>query len=460
MTVTDRHVSVSRTGAGWLPLAAICLGYFLVILDVTVVSVALPAIGTALRTGVTGLQWVVDGYTLTFAGLLLFCGGLGDRIGGKPVFLAGLGVFTLASACCGLAPSAGPLIGARLAQGAGAALMVPSSLALLQHAYPDRRSRGRAFGAWGMVAGTAAAAGPVLGGILVSTVGWRWVFLVNLPFGVLGLVLTGRHVPAPPSPAPGAGLGRGMDLPAQLSAALCLAALTAALIEAGPLGWTSPVVLAGFGVCAAALGAFLPLERRARAPMLPLELFASRRFSASAVIGVLLNLGFYGLLFVLPLYFERARHLGALETGLALLPMAAMPMIASLLGGRVAGRRGCHVPMTAGLAIGGTGLLSWLLAGPATSYPLLIAPMVLSGFGIGFAMPATTMAIMDAAPARRGGVASAVFNAARQTGSAVGVALVGTMAASGLLTGVHASAVAGGAAFGLSVVLTLAAIRP
>lgn len=461
MTVTARHVSVSRGSAGWLPLIAVCLGYFLVILDVTVVSVALPAVGTALRTGVTGLQWIVDGYTLTFAGLLLFCGGLGDRIGGKPVFLAGLGVFTLASACCGLAPSAGALVGARLVQGAGAALMVPSSLALLQHAYPDRRARGRAFGAWGMVAGIAAAAGPVLGGVLVSTAGWRSVFLVNLPFGVLGLALTARYVPAPPGPAtvPGRRAGRGVDLPAQLSAALCLAALTSALIETGPLGWTSPVVLAGFGVCAAAFGVFVPLERRATAPMLPLELFASRRFSASAVIGVLLNLGFYGLLFVVPLYFERVRDLGALQTGLAMLPMAAMPMIASPLGGRVAGRRGCRVPMTAGLTIGGIGLLSWLLAGPGTSYPVLIAPMVLTGFGMGFAMPATTMAIMEAAPARRGGAASAVFNAARQTGSAVGVAVVGAMATSGLVTGLQTSAVVGGAAFGASVILTLAALR-
>jgi DHA2 family methylenomycin A resistance protein-like MFS transporter len=457
MTVTARHVSAPRKSAGWLPLVAVCLGYFLVILDVTVVTVALPAVGSALRTGVTGLQWIVDGYTLTFAGLLLFCGGLGDRIGGKPVFLAGLGVFTLASACCGLAPSAGPLIAARLLQGAGAALMVPSSLMLLQHAYPDRRSRGRAFGAWGMVAGTAAAAGPVLGGVLVSSVGWRWVFFVNLPFGILGLVLTGRHVPAPPRPA--AVPRRGLDLPAQLSAALGLAALTTALIEAGSSGWTSPVVLAGACACVVAFGAFVWLERGVRAPMLPLELFASRRFSASAVIGVLLNLGFYGLLFIAPLYFERVRHLGALQTGLALLPMAAMPMIASLLGGRVAGRRGCHVPMTAGLAIGGIGMLSWRLAGPGSSYPLLVAPMMLTGFGIGFAMPATTMAIMDAAPANRGGAASAVFNAARQTGSAVGVALVGTMAASGLVTGLHASAVTGGLAFGAAVILTLTSIR-
>jgi DHA2 family methylenomycin A resistance protein-like MFS transporter len=469
MALTTQDASVSRRTAGWLPLVAVCLGYFLVILDVTVVNVALPVIGTGLRTGVTGLQWVVDGYTLTFAGLILFCGGLGDRFGGKPVFLTGLAVFTLTSACCGLAPSPGVLIGARLVQGAGAALMVPASLALLRHAYPDRRSRARAFGAWGMVAGTAAAAGPVLGGMLVSAAGWRSVFFINLPFGILGFVLTGRHVPspAPGSREPETGGGphppvqpsHGLDLPAQLSGALCLGALTTGLIEAGTLGWASPVVLAGLGLSVLALGVFLPLERRARAPMLPLELFASRRFSASAVTGVLLNLGFYGLLFVVPLYFERVRHLGALGTGLAMLPMAAMPMISSLLGGRLAASRGARLPMTAGLTIGGIGLLGWLLAGSGTGYALLIVPMMLTGFGTGFAMPAATLSIMEAAPAERGGAASAVFNAARQTGSAIGVGLTGSLASASLVTGLHWAALAGGIAFGSAAALTAIAIR-
>ncbi|MGI8335668.1 MFS transporter [Actinomadura scrupuli] len=186
MTATMREPTASHTKAGRLPLAAVCLGYFLVILDVTVVTVAIPVIGTDLHTGLTALQWVVDGYTLAFAGLLLFCGGLNDRLGGKPVFLSGLVVFTVASAGCGLAPSTGALIGARLVQGVGAALMVPASLALLRNAYSDRESRARAFGAWGMVAGIAAGAGPVLGGVLVFAAGWRWVFFVNIPFGVLG----------------------------------------------------------------------------------------------------------------------------------------------------------------------------------------------------------------------------------------------------------------------------------
>ncbi|SDH37959.1 DHA2 family efflux MFS transporter permease subunit [Nonomuraea jiangxiensis] len=329
-------VTALRRTCGTLPLVALCLGYFLVILDVTVVTVAIPVIGADLRTDLTILQWIVDGYTLTFAGLLLMCGGLGDRLGGKPVFLAGLAVFTVASAGCGLAPSAGALVAARLVQGAGAAMMVPASLALLRNAYPDHEARARAFGVWGMVAGLAAAAGPVLGGLLVAGAGWRSVFFVNLPFGVLGFVLTARYVPAPAR----SGRRTGLDVVAQVTGALCLGGLTWALIEAGEHGWASPLTLGGFGLSAVALPAFLLLERRARAPMVPLELFGERRFSASAVVGVLLNLGFYGMLFVVPLSFQQVWGLGALATGLAMLPMALMPFFASPLGGRVAARRG------------------------------------------------------------------------------------------------------------------------
>ncbi|WP_214411702.1 DHA2 family efflux MFS transporter permease subunit [Sphaerisporangium fuscum] len=444
------------TRAGRLPLAAICLGYFLVILDVTVVTVAIPVIGTELRAGMTALQWVVDGYTLAFAGLLLFCGGLGDRLGGKRVFLAGLAVFTLASAGCGLAPAAGALIGARLVQGVGAALMVPASLALLRNAYPDRESRAHAFGVWGMVAGFAAAAGPVLGGVLVSAVGWRSVFFVNVPFGLLGLLLTARYVPAP-SPARDRS---GLDIPAQVAGALCLGGLTSALIEAGTRGWGSPVVLGGLALSVLALPAFLLLERRARAPMLPLGLFGDRRFSASAVVGVLLNFGFYGLLFVVPLYFQRVQHLSALMTGLAMLPMAMMPMISSPLSGRVAARTRPYLPMAWGLVIGGAGLLGWLVAGPGTGYRALVVPMVLTGFGTGFTMPAATAAIMEAAPAELGGAASAVLNAARQTGSALGVAMVGTLVAgAGVVGGLHVAVIVGGLGFLAAAALSVTAVR-
>ena len=458
MTMTAQRSATGRSQPGWLPLIAICLGYFLVILDVTVVNVALPAIGSGLGTGVTVLQWVVDGYTLAFAGLLLFCGGLSDRSGGKRVFLTGLAVFTLASVGCGLAPSAIALVGARLVQGTGAAMMVPASLALLRHAYPDRQARARAFGAWGMVAGIAAAAGPVLGGVVVSLAGWRWVFLINLPFGVLGYLLTARHVPAPaaagtagikrgPGPESGGKRGRGLDGPAQLAGLAGLTGLTGALIEAGLRGWGSPVVLGGFALATLGLGGFVLAERHSRAPMVPLELFRTGRFGASAAVGLLLNLGFYGMLFLIPLYFERSHQFSPAMTGLAMLPLAVMPMMASPLGGRTAARYGPYLPMAAGLAVGAVGLAGWLLAGPSVSYWIVLAPLLLTGAGTGFAMPAATAAIMEAAPAERGGAASGVFNAARQTGSAIGVALTGSLVAHSLTAGLHVAAVVGALAF-------------
>ncbi|MFF7232983.1 MFS transporter, DHA2 family, methylenomycin A resistance protein [Streptomyces sp. 2323.1] len=426
-----------------LPLVALCLGYFMVILDVTVVTVALPAIGAALHAGVTGLQWVVDGYTLVCAGLLLFCGGLGDRLGGKTVFLGGLLVFTLASAGCALAPTVTVLVAARLVQGLGAALMVPASLALLRTAYPERAARARAFGIWGTVAGLAAAAGPVLGGVLVTGLGWRSVFLLNLPVGLAALLLALRHVPHSPADR----TRRGLDLPAQTAAAVGLACLTTGCIEAGALGWTHPAVLGAFAgfVCGAL--AFLVLERRARAPMLPLALFRIRAFAVSAVVGVLLNTGFYGLLFLAPLYFQQVHHYSALRTGCALVPAVGVAAFGSALSGRLTARAGPRLPMMAGLLVGAAGLLGWLAAGPDTPWAVLAVPMAGAGFGSSLTMPAATSVMMEAAPGERGGVAAAVFNTARQTGSALGVALFGTLVATGLVPGLHLSVLIGAAGF-------------
>lgn len=410
------------------PLLAICLGYFLVILDVTVVNVAVPRIGAGLGAGQGAgqgtLQWIVDGYTLVFAGLLLLCGGLGDRLGHRRVFLAGLGLFTVASAACALAPNAGFLVGARLAQGAGAATMVPASLALLGALHPEPGARARAFGVWGGIAGVAAAAGPVLGGVLVWGVGWRTVFLVNIPLGALAIWLTVRHVPAtrPRGERP------SLDLVAQLTGVGAVAALTAGLNEAGGRGWTDPLVLGALAAAPVAGALFLWLERRAAAPALPPRLLTGFRFPAALAVGVLLNLGFYGLLFLTTLYFQRHRGWDPLATGLALLPMGALVAAASPLSGRVAVRVGTHIPAVAGLLTGAVGLLGWAAVGPHTPYALLVVPLLLTGFGTSFTMPSATIAAMEAAPHGVRGAASGAFNAARQMGSAIGVALFGTLA--------------------------------
>lgn len=425
----------TRSQTSRLALPAICLGYFMVILDATAVNLSLPALGRDLGGGVGVLQWVVDGYTLTFAALLLSAGSLGDRFGAHRVFCAGLGVFVAASAACGLATGAGSLVLARLVQGAAAAVLVPSSLALLGAAYDDPGARARAVGIWGGVAGIAAASGPVAGGVLTQTVSWRLVFFVNVPIGLTALLLTLRHVPR----AGGHGR-RGFDLPAQAVAIAALAALTFALIEARTRGWTSPIILGGFAAAAVLAVAFAGIERRAGEPMLPLGLFGGRAFGGGTVIGLLINLGFYGQLFVISLYFQNTRGMSPVVAGLALLPEGILVSVASFLSGRMTSRTGVRPTMLAGLTIGAAGLFGLSVAGARTSYLLVVVPLMAAGFGMAFTMPAATTTVVEAAPPGRAGVASGAINTGRQVGSTVGVALLGTLSVSAGLPAAMAGA--------------------
>jgi DHA2 family methylenomycin A resistance protein-like MFS transporter len=427
----------------------------MVILDTTVVNVALPALATGLHTGTTGLQWVVDAYSLTFAALLLSAGALGDRRGAKSVFQTGLGLFVACSLVCGLAPSTGVLIAGRAAQGVGAALAVPSSLALLQAAYPDRAGRRRAFGIWGGVAGIGAGAGPVVGGALVSGLGWRSVFFLNVPIGLAGLALVARVVPSP---------GRrphGRDLSGQVAGVCGLGALTVALIEGGSTGWASPVVVAGFTLAVLLGIVFVAVERRADSPMLPLGLFSSATFSAASVVGLCINLGFYGELFVMTLYLQEVRGYSALLAGIALLPQMAMAVVGSTLSGRIAARRGPRLPMLFGLTIGGAGLMALVVAGAHAAYGVLVAPFMAAGLGMSLTMPAATTAVMEAAPPERAGLASGTINAARQVGGVLGVALLGTLVAhrATFIAGLRVSMVIAGGVFLLGAALTALAVE-
>ncbi|MGW0188682.1 MFS transporter [Streptomyces sp. NPDC003362] len=407
------------------PLLAVCAGYFMVILDVTVINVAVPVIGRELSASLTGIQWITDGYTLVFAGFLLTGGALGDRLGNRRVFCAGVAVFTVSSAACALAPSAAFLVAARLVEGLGAALIVPGSLALIQQAYPARAERSRAFGVWGSMAGIAASAGPLLGGVLVSTVGWRWVFLINLPVGAVCVVLTLRHVARSPRLA-----ARSLDWPAQCAVVAAVALLTSALNEAGRRGWTDPAVLAGVGLAVLAAAAFVVRERMARSPVLPLSLLRSRAMSGGAVIGLLFNFGFYGMVFAASLDFQHQRGFSALSTGLALFPAVAMTMFASVLSGRLSRRTGDRPLVISGMLLASLGLAVWAAGGSTLAYPLLVAPMMAAGFGTSFALTGSTATVMGAAPPAQSGTASAVFNTTRQIGSATGVALGGSLLAS------------------------------
>lgn len=438
--------------ASGLALVAVCLAYFMVILDTTVVNVALPALGRDLGTTTTGLEWVVDAYSLVFAALLLSAGSLADRHGAKGVFQSGVGLFAVASAGCAVAPSTAVLVAARCAQGLGAALAVPASLTLLQAIYPDLAARRRAFGVWGGVAGIAAGGGPVLGGALVSGLGWRSVFLLNLPVGAAGLVLGGRVLPDP------ARRPQGVDPAGQAAGVVALGALTWALIEAGHLGWTAPAVVAGFGLSALAAWHFCRAERRTAEPMLPLSLFSSPTFSAGTVVGLLINLGFYGELFVLSLYFQQVRHLGVLAAGVALLPQMAVAVVGSTASGRAMARHGPRPAMLAGLCIGAAGLAALAgVTGMHRPYWLMLAPLIAVGFGMSFTMPAATAAVMEAAQGERGGLASGTINAARQVGGVVGVALLGSLVArrAGFFSGLQAGMAIAAAAFVLGAAATV-----
>ena len=419
--------SEGRSGCrGGVALVAICVAYFMVILDTTVVNVALPSLGRSLHTTTTALEWVVDAYSLVFAALLLTGGALSDRRGARGVFQAGIAYFTAASAACGLAPSVSWLIAARCAQGFGAALAVPASLALIQAAFPGVAERRRAFGIWGGIAGIAAGAGPVLGGALVAGLGWRAVFFVNLPIGLAGIALGARHLPRP-HPRP-----HGPDPAGQVAGVVVLGSLTAALVEAGALGWSSLLVVSCLVVCAVSGAAFVAIERRSASPMLPLGLFPSPQFSGAVGVGGLINLGFYGELFVLTLYLQTQLHLSALAAGVALLPQMAMATVGSTVAGRVTARYGPRPVMLTGLVLGAAGLAGLAVtAGTHQAYFVLVAPLVATGFGMAFTMPAATAAAMEAAPSERGGLASGTLNAARQAGGVVGVALLGTLVAGG-----------------------------
>ena len=272
------------------------------LLDLTAVNVAVPSIQSSLGTDVRGLSWVIDGYTLTFASLLLLAGGLGDRLGAKRVFVTGLAVFTLASVLCGLAPGLSTLVLSRILQGVGAALFMPSSLALLRQAYPDARERAHAIGTWSALTAIAGASGPVLGGLLVSSLGWRSIFLLNIPVGLVAVAITLRFVSTSPS-----GGRRGCDLPAQLTGAAGLAAFTWALIERSALGWGSPRIQLALLLAVMGALAFVFLERRSRDPILPLHLFSNRTFSATAAAALVYAGAFFGIVLVLSLYFQQVR---------------------------------------------------------------------------------------------------------------------------------------------------------
>jgi DHA2 family methylenomycin A resistance protein-like MFS transporter len=442
------------TKIGWT-VAASSFGFAVIQLDVTIVNVALPQIGKALGASVAGLQWVVDAYALSFAALLLSAGFLGDRIGGRRVYLTGMAVFAAASAACGLATSASLLITARAVQGLGAAAMLPCSLALLNHAAGhDTALRAKAVGWWTAAGAVTIAAGPVIGGLLLGVASWRWIFLVNLPVCALGALLTLRVAETKPKPGRG-----GFDLPGQALAILALAGLTAAVIEAKPLGFAHPAVLGAGVVGLLAAAAFVRVEARGKSPMLPLALFRQPGFSLAVIYGVIVNLTYYGVVFVLSLYLQRVLGYGPVRAGLAYLPLTATFFVVNVISGWWVGRTGSRQPMIVGALIDAGGFALLLLLSAHSPYWLMLPAFVLMPGGMGLGVPAMTTAVLASVDKAMSGLASAVLNAARQAGGAMGVAIFGALAGDGpahVTDGLHLAATI---AVGLLLIAALLALR-
>ncbi|MEW2502266.1 MFS transporter [Amycolatopsis sp. NPDC047767] len=441
MTTSTRERSSAR-----LALAAVCLGFVMITLDATIVNLALPAIGAEFgEPSTAALQWVVDSYTVALAAFLLTWGEAGDRWGSRRVFQIGTAVFVLASIACATADSLPWLVAARAVQGAGAAALLPSSLALIVHQFPEAGARARALGVWGGMSGVGLAAGPVLGGLAVGLADWRLVFAVNVPVGLIAIWLTRRHVTETTPHR-----RTRLDVVGQILGTAALATLVAGFIEAGHAGWTATTTLVLIGAGVAAGIAFVAAEKVITAPVLPLGVLKVRSFAVATAIGGLFNFCLYGTLFCLALFLQREWHLGALEAGLALVPLTLAVGLNAFLSGRLTHRFGERRPIVAGglVALAGSAGLALLPADPS--------PVLLVVFSVVFgccslAMPAMTSLAMNALPGKAG-IAAGVLNAARQTGGAIGVALVG-----GLLPGTAMWVVAGG--YG-GIVLLTGLLRP
>jgi DHA2 family methylenomycin A resistance protein-like MFS transporter len=419
-----------------LIVGTVSVGFVVTQLDVTIVNIALANISTDLHASVAGLQWIVDAYALAFSVLMLSAGVLGDRLGARRMYAAGIVIFALASLACGLALNGVTLVSARALQGIGAAAMLPNSLALLNQACGhDPKLRARAVGLWTAAGAISIAAGPVVGGLLIAAFGWRSIFLVNLPLCAAGLFATFAWVPKPnvkpaqPSSQSASSVVplRSIDLPGQALAIITLTAFTGAVIEWRPLGLGHPLVAGGFVLALIAGIAFVIVESRLAAPMLPLSLFRKRTFSAAVLFGICVNLTYYGMVFVLSLYLQRVRGYTPLQAGLAFLPLTGGFLVSNVASGWVVGHYGVRVPMICGALIAALGYGSLHFVGAMTPLVGLLLPFLLIPSGMGLAVPAMTTAVLASVEKHRAGTASAVLNTARQAGGAVGVAAFGAL---------------------------------
>lgn len=440
MTTADAPALRYSSAPGRWVLAITVLGSGIAALDATVVNIALPTIGRDFHTGISALQWVMTGYTLTLAAFLLIGGSLGDRFGRRKVYLIGITWFALASAACGFAPDAAFLIVTRILQGVGAALLTPGSLAILEASFAPA-DRARAIGAWSGLGGVAVAAGPLIGGYLITAVSWRWIFFINIPIAAAVIALGARHVPESRDPD---ATGR-LDYTGALTAVTFLTGITFAFIEAPVLGWSSPAVLAMGLIGLAALAAFLVRERRAASPMLPLSIFRERQFTATNAVTFIVYAALTGATFLLPVMLQVVWGYSPLASGLALLPLTVIMLALSARSGRLASRIGPRLQMSVGPVVVGAGLAMLRFSTDGSSYVRYVLPAVIVfGLGLAITVAPLTATAMSSAPAQHSGTASAINNDVARFGGLLAVAVLPALAGITGTSYLHPDALAAG----------------
>jgi EmrB/QacA subfamily drug resistance transporter len=407
----------------WWTLAAVSFGLFMIMLDNTVVNVALPAIQEDLGTGLSELQWIVTGYALTFAALMLIGGKLADAYGRRLIFVIGIVIFTGASLWCGLADSGNMLIAARVLQGAGAALMNPATLSIIAATFPPKE-RGMAIGIWAGTAALALAIGPLVGGLLTEHLSWHWIFFVNIPVGAIAIAASFLFIKESRDDT-----HESLDLPGLGTSALGLFALTYGLIEANAYGWTSARIVGSFVVAVVALASFVQIERRRRSPMLDLTLFRSGTYAGANVAMLLVALAMFGIFFFVSLYMQNILGYSAVQAGAAFLPMTVLIILVAPFAGKASDKYGSRWLMTIGMVLLGVQLLYLSQMGADASFWNLLPGFIVGGFGMAMTMTPTAAAATRAVPVEKSGVGSAVLNAMRQVGGSVGIALMGAIVA-------------------------------
>jgi EmrB/QacA subfamily drug resistance transporter len=409
----------------WWTLAAVSFGLFMIMLDNTVVNVALPSIQRDLHVSIESLEWIVTAYALTFAALLITGGKLGDLYGRKLIFIIGIGIFTASSLACGLAPNAGFLIGARMVQGVGAALMNPASLSIITATFAPRE-RGQAIGIWAGVSAMALAIGPLVGGVIVETINWNWIFYINVPVGILGMVVSWLVI----KESRDMSREQSVDIPGLVTSSLGLFALTYALIEGNQRGWSSTEILSLFAAAIVLLATFVIVEHRQRLPMLDLSLFKSGTFTGANTVAMLVSLGMFGVFFFVSLYVQNILGYSAIQAGAIFLPMTILIIIVAPIAGKLSDRIGSRWLMGAGMTIVGVSLLLYQRVGLHSTFWTLLPSLLLGGVGMAMTMSPMTAAAMSSVPVDKAGVGSGVLNSFRQMGGSLGIAVMGAIVAS------------------------------